>query len=384
MLGRVIWELGVNPTLRVKVICASDDLAKKRVRLLRRLIEHNECVKAVFPDLVPGNEGWTQHSFSVQRATHVVDSSVEAYGVTSRATGGRSDLLIFDDVCDLNNSLLSNVRRQEVIDLIDNVWINLVHPSYGRIWFVGTPWHYQDALMKKSETPGYAFLKCGIDAKLTPIWPERWPTEKLQQRKADIGSLAFARSFHCWPQSGEEQLFKVEWFQFWRELPEGMATYIGVDPAFSDKAKADSSAIVVIGVHDNTYYVLEAIARQGLSQEQLIKSILSLCERYQPQQVGVETVQAQVWLAQQLVSRGRWAVKQLRTVKDKYSRMSVLATHFENGRIHLRANGNGAHKSQEQLYDQLVQFGAADHDDLCDALDFAVQAACTSRVELLV
>jgi phage terminase large subunit-like protein len=65
--------------------------------------------------------------------------------------------------------------------------------------------------------------------------------------------------------------------------------------------------------------------------------------------------------------------------------MAVLAVHFENGRVLLRANGGSMpHRSQQDLYDQLIQFPAAPHDDLCDALDFAVQAAQQSNVQLRI
>lgn len=385
VVSRVLWELGNNPNLRIKILCASDELAKKRVRVLKRIIEHNPYVRDVFPHLRPANFDWTTKSFTVQRDSNVPDSSVESYGVTSSATGGRCDLLIQDDVCDAKNSLFSNARRHEVCEAIDNVWTNLVNPTHGRIWMIATPWHYDDATMRKSQSDSYALLHCGINANLDPIWPEKWGKEHLLKRKADIGSIAFARSFHCRPMSTEEQVFRPEWFRFYRpsDLPKDLVCYAGMDPAFSEKSKADECAFCVIGESDGKFFVLDAFGRRGLSIPEMVDITSGLGKKYNLARIGVEINQAQREVARAIKRQTNIAVRDITTTRDKYTRMSLLATHFENERVLLRANGNGVHKSQEALYDQLVQFGSADHDDLCDALDFAIQSAQVSRVQLL-
>src|SRR5262249_34683769 len=52
--GRVLWELGRNPGLRVKLVCATEGLAAQRSRFLRDAIADNPVVQTVFPDLKPG------------------------------------------------------------------------------------------------------------------------------------------------------------------------------------------------------------------------------------------------------------------------------------------------------------------------------------------
>ena len=51
--GRLLWELGGNPGLRVKVVCATEAVAAERSRFLRDAIAHNTWVHRVFPELVP-------------------------------------------------------------------------------------------------------------------------------------------------------------------------------------------------------------------------------------------------------------------------------------------------------------------------------------------
>src|SRR5437016_3196710 len=44
---RILWELGRNPNLRVKIVCASDALAAERSRFLRDAIRDNGWIRQV-------------------------------------------------------------------------------------------------------------------------------------------------------------------------------------------------------------------------------------------------------------------------------------------------------------------------------------------------
>jgi hypothetical protein len=52
--ARVLWELGRNPALRVKIVCATEAIAEERGRFLRRAIEGNPRLRKVFPGMTPG------------------------------------------------------------------------------------------------------------------------------------------------------------------------------------------------------------------------------------------------------------------------------------------------------------------------------------------
>ena len=62
--GRVLWELGTRPGLRVKLVCATDALAADRSRYLREQIATNPLVGIVFPHLLPGRP-WMAEAFTV-------------------------------------------------------------------------------------------------------------------------------------------------------------------------------------------------------------------------------------------------------------------------------------------------------------------------------
>src|SRR5262245_1723629 len=83
---RLLWELGRDPALRVKVVCASDALAAERSRFLRDAVATNPRLHLVFPHLRPARP-WTAARFSVERPAEAIGPSVAALGVGAASTG---------------------------------------------------------------------------------------------------------------------------------------------------------------------------------------------------------------------------------------------------------------------------------------------------------
>src|SRR5437899_3050414 len=90
---RLLWELGRDPSLRVKIVCASDALAAERCRFLRDAITGNGRLHVVFPDLRPAMP-WGVHRFTVARPADAIGASVTAFGIGTNSTGTRADLLV--------------------------------------------------------------------------------------------------------------------------------------------------------------------------------------------------------------------------------------------------------------------------------------------------
>ena len=80
MCGRAIWELGTHPGLRVKIVCANEEIAGQRSRYLRDTIIKNAGVRVVFPELRPDSP-WTAEAFTVTRPADTVGPSVAAFGI---------------------------------------------------------------------------------------------------------------------------------------------------------------------------------------------------------------------------------------------------------------------------------------------------------------
>jgi phage terminase large subunit-like protein len=434
---RILWELGRNPNLRVKIICASDATAAERARFLRDAIARNPFVQLVFPQLRPGRP-WTTTRFSLAGHAHAIGPNVTALGIGSVALGTRADLLVCDDVVDVT-AIRSRPDRERVKTAFFDNLMNLLEPD-GRFWGLFTPWHHEDLNAVLKRNPAFALFRREIGPNLEPVWPEKWPTEKLAQRRAEIGALAFARGYRleCVPE--EATPIRAEWIRFWDcrlqiedcRLPEQNAacglsgnlqsaisnlqspyelTILAVDPAVSAKETADRSALVTLSrTLDNQIHVREALARRVAAPE-LVQLLDDADRRWQPDVILFESNAAFAGLRDLLIRHARFGpkIKSVVQTKDKLSRIHAFSVPVENGTFRLqgaagsgdprrtmqgaagsgdprrasddprRAQG-GVHPGQQELWDEMVTFPCGGHDDLVDAAAMGV-AYLLERVE---
>ena len=175
---RIIWELGHNPGLRVKIVCATDAIASERARFIRDAIGRRLWIRQVFPNLKTDSP-WAADAFTIRRPAHVIGPTVAAYGIGSGSTGTRADLLVCDDVVDVS-ALHSKVDRGRVADYFENNLMNLLEPE-GRFWSLFTPWHGDDLNARLKKNPSFALFRRPIGPDFQPVWPAKWPRHRLDE-----------------------------------------------------------------------------------------------------------------------------------------------------------------------------------------------------------
>ena len=107
--ARMAWEIGRNPAIRIKYIAQTDEYATKTTDLVKRIIE-SPAYSRVFPAVRPDPTLWGKQAMRVLSPALTRDATLEASGIFGHA-GGRWDLLIGDDVCDLQNSIQKPALR---------------------------------------------------------------------------------------------------------------------------------------------------------------------------------------------------------------------------------------------------------------------------------
>jgi predicted phage terminase large subunit-like protein len=150
-------------------------------------------------------------------------------------------------------------------------------------------------------------------------------------------------------------------------------TYMGVDLAISQKAEADYTATVVLTrLPDGSIYILDA-QRIRAPFNQVLEHIKAVASVWTPKIIGIENVQYQASVIQELLRTTKLPVRGLRPDKDKVSRFLPLEARYEQGLVIHSPNLPG------WFTDELLSFPIGRHDDAVDALSYGYNVLETRR-----
>jgi predicted phage terminase large subunit-like protein len=150
---------------------------------------------------------------------------------------------------------------------------------------------------------------------------------------------------------------------------DAMLIFMAVDPAISQAATADYFALVVLGMNDDrNIWVLDTY-RERLDFPAQIEIIKSKAAQWDPDRIPIEDSAYQLSLVQALMRESSLPVVRSKSAGDKTARIMAMGPHFENGRIRVR-------RGMRELEAEYLAFPRGAHDDLLDALEKAVEAAC--------
>ena len=160
---------------------------------------------------------------------------------------------------------------------------------------------------------------------------------------------------------------KREWLRY-STAPIIKRVAMGVDLAVSMKQEADYTAIVVVGEDsDGMVHVLDAY-REHLSFNDILSTIVAYADKWKPATIAIEKVQAQAYVAQELMRTTMLPIDPVVPQGDKLARFMPIEGKIEHGYLHLTRG------LQHYFEDELLNFPNGEHDDTVDALVYAVNA----------
>ena len=204
MVACLQFFFGKNPRLRIKYVSKNDDVAIDVVGQVKKNITNNTRLHEVFPNLKKDPDGtWSGSALDFLKVDDdgkwyeadlgIKDANLQAYGVTSPATGGRADLIIFDDIIGGREAILEPGRLEKITKVFYMDWMNV---GGKRHIVIGTPWTPQDILANLSQSDDWLkWRKPAINKNGEALWPEERPIEWLMKRKRKVGPLVFALQF---------------------------------------------------------------------------------------------------------------------------------------------------------------------------------------------
>jgi len=125
-----------------------------------------------------------------------------------------------------------------------------------------------------------------------PLWPARWPLEKLSAKRRLIGSIAFNKEYQNDPRDDEAKI-KEEWIKRIRYdlITERNAVFFqALDPSLGETEMSDFQGHSTIARMSDVKYVLRHADIRRRSIDAMVKNTYLLQRRFGALAVGLETI----------------------------------------------------------------------------------------------
>ena len=203
----------------------------------------------------------------------------------------------------------------------------------------------------------------------------------------DLGNVLL--SYEMFQYHGVDPIIHPDQTDMWE-------THIAMDLAFSTKEEADFCALVAVARHRSTkdFFVAGAHRFKESQPRRMLEELKKFNHRFHAGKIVIESVQAQSALVNMWIDEENLPIVAVKPEKDKLTRFQPVAQLYANGRVWHASQpveeldpDTGrplidpetflpVKKSALPVYfeDELTLFPIAEHDDLCDALAYAIMS----------
>lgn len=370
-----------NPDIAIAIPSYNLKTAKSFVRQIKIILESNELLKALFPEILYANPAtespkWSeQEGLVVKRNTTRKEPTVMGFGlVDGQATGYHFDVLSFDDVVTQDSVTSPEMisKTTERWQLADNIGMPSTLKKY-----CGTRYHYFDTYAEIMKVTPTTIIPATENGELdgAPVFLTR---EELDKKLKEQGRYIFSAQMLLKPVAKEDQKFKPEDFAYYDNLPK-LNYYIVCDPANSKTKKSDYTAFLVLGFSaDRKVYLVDGL-HDKLDLGQRYYALKALNERYKPLIIGYEKygLQADIdFFRMENAKTGYYMpISEIGGTLSKEDRILRLTSLFGSKDLlfpkHLPYISQFTGKQIDivnNLQLELTAFPFAEHDDLSDCL----------------
>lgn len=424
----------------VLILSETDSLSKKIVSSIASQLKYNEKLRADFGELLHvqalKNAKDNEEAF-ITTTNVLVEASSAGKSLRGKThLSHRPDLLLADDLSSLANEG-TEAQRQKLIEWFNSVVMPLPAKD-AAIVFVGTKVTatgllshllgrrdfesvFHQAIISPSENAQlwsdylhlyqteedweiveqfYRENEAEMEAGVKLAWPARWTYRELMHVKSNIGARSFASEYMNESFAEDEQLFKVDSYEYYRKtfdnstptivyndkyIPVHSLTITGAwDVAMAASNRSALNAFVTIGRDEKTglVYILDVYATREVPSV-FMEKILDRIHEYRHNKIVVEGIGAYADFARQLMERTRQErlySSRIETVKShgrksKEQRIEQLEPMFANKSLILNAN-------HDVLIEQLRQYPQGLVDAI-DALQIAMQSGGKKKARIM-
>jgi predicted phage terminase large subunit-like protein len=374
----------------VLFVSAAQGHSNKSLDWLRVQVETNKRWSQTFK-LRKGNK-WTEDTIQIH--SEILDSTttIMSLGITGQTRGinvndYRPDLIIVDDPCDEENTATPE-QREKISDLFFGALAKSLTPSSecpdAKMVLLQTVLNGEDLISRCLKDPSWASRNYScFDNYGNSTWAARFPTDTLLKDKSDH---IYRNQLPLWLRemegkivSAETATFKGEWLKYWDVLPEGMVTFLAIDPVPPPSEREVASAykhkdfesIAVVGAWGGQRFLLDYSLSRGHTPEWTVTEFFRLVAKWRPIKAKVEGVAYQrtlKWLLEQeMKKRGRFI--QIDAVTDRRKKSHRITQAFSGiasqGQFYIN-------REHSEFYSQFVEYPNVNHDDLLDSVAMAM------------
>lgn len=386
-----------NPDVRIMIGSKTQTQASAFLKEIRTHFEQNVNLIRIFGDWKKSRDNvWNDKEFTVNRRTVIKkEATVSALGASGAVVSKHFDIIIGDDLVGFENARTEAQRK-----VLKEWFYSSLYPTLepdGEIHILGTRYSpmdlYEDLIKSKNYKVNVQQAITVKDGQEYSLWESKFSLEKLRSIREEAGLIIFNMQYQNNTELAKGKIFKYKYFKHFEEYDidydlnrvrvkvldsQGVPywipvrIYMGADLAISEDETSNNDYFVltVIGVDSNkNVYVLDYL-KERLTFNAQLNAILDYGKNKFPmvERIGVETVQYQKSLAQEIRRLSLLPVVNIQTSKDKVTRAMRRSALFENGKVWFRIG-------MDDLEECLLLFPEVDHDDLFDGLDFALTVA---------
>ena len=350
----------------------------------RRLIE-SDWFKEHFPDVNLSKDENTKSRYTTTNSGLRYSTST---GGT--VTGMGADIIVIDDP--QNPQLARSDKERENANVFFNETLRsrLNNPDKGVFIVIMQRLHEQDLtgmlLEKEPDNWEHICLPAEVSNYVKPIdlkefyvdgllFPKRLSKNTLESFKLGLGSYGYSGQYSQIPSPDEGGIFKGDWFNVIKKLPENVTPELlkwnfYLDTAYTSKQENDATAMLCAAFHNNELYIREVKAVR-LEFPELIKEIQSFAAMNgytNRSRIYVEPKASGKSIVQMLKrSTGLNVVEDKPPTQDKVSRASSVSAFIESGRVSLLDG-----RYIDSFLNELKAFPNGAHDDMTDTLIMAI------------
>jgi len=223
-----IWEMCINPNIRIILIMKTKDDVKAYANGIMNILQSNTKLIRDFGPFYNRDNVWSTSFFNIAKR-QIMDEhlTLEFFGAGGKVLGHRSDLVIVDDVVTDDTGGTPERRREQLRWFREEVQTSpgLIFPrdeetgkpeipegiswptdvSYERIVVAGTRFHPQDLYftLERDSTYKKLYFDCfwnhethtSDPTQTSALWPRHMPVKELKREIKSLGILSFNKRF---------------------------------------------------------------------------------------------------------------------------------------------------------------------------------------------